>query len=71
MADPLGRKHQIDRKPKNRANVDRVCGYAMNMERKSFQRNPSANHIYFDAYLVLFGSDKAYEMLTKAREGLE
>lgn len=68
MADPLGRKHTTIHKPKNRPQVDRVCAYVCATTAKDFKKKPSANHIYFDAFVVLFGSDEAYKMLTKVRE---
>lgn len=67
MADPLGRKHQVPRSVKNRSQVNRVCDYVLEAERKDFLKSPSANHIYFEAYLVIFGSDEAYKMLSILR----
>lgn len=70
MADPLGRKHQTIKIPKNRHNVDRVCDWILNDKelKACFKRKPTSEHVYFDAYLVLFGSDEAYKMLSEARD---
>lgn len=67
MADPLGRKHQIDRIPKNRWQVNNVADYVMKNELKNFNKKPSSSHIYFDAYSLVYGSEEAYKMLDKAR----
>jgi glutaredoxin len=68
MADPLGRKHTTIHKPKNRHQIDRVCDYVLFAKRKDFAKKPSADHVYFDAYSVIYGTDEAYKMLTKAKE---
>ena len=65
--DPLGRKHQIDRKPKNRWRVDDLCDYVMKLKEKSFQKDPSSSHIYYSAYAILYGEESAAKMLTGVR----
>ena len=69
--DPLGRNHSIVRKPLNRHHVDAVCDYILVHEEKDFfagDERPSVNHVYYDAYVVLFGSSQAIGMLTRAQE---
>jgi hypothetical protein len=66
--DPLGRNHQIERKPKNRWQIDRVCDHVMLTTYESFKDNPSSLSIYYDAYCVVFGNDEAFKMLQRTRE---
>lgn len=72
MADPLGRKHQSVRKPKNRHHVDSVCNYILDTEHNDFYstsgERPSINHVYFDAYAVIHGLEAAMIMLRNAQE---
>lgn len=65
------RKHQTVKKPKNRAQVDSVCNYILMHEEEDFfkgDNKPSAKHVYYDAYSVMFGSVEAGQMLAEARE---
>ena len=68
MSDPLGRNHQIKRRPTNRDSVNNVCDYVLDCERENFNKNPSAKHVYYDAFLVIYGTDEATKMLAKARD---
>jgi hypothetical protein len=70
MADPLGRKHQIQRIPKNRWQVDKVCQYVMDKERRNFTKKPTATHIFFDAYAVVYGQEEAFKMLNTIRSDI-
>lgn len=63
--DPLGHRHQLPKTPNKRYQIDRCADYVMDAEKKSFKRKPSANHIYFDAYSVIHGTEEAYKMLRK------
>ncbi len=69
--DPLGRNHGTVQKPTNRANVDSVCYYVLNNEEKDFhfgEERPSVNSVYYDAYMVIYGTAEANKMLRKAQE---
>lgn len=68
MSDPLGRKHQTVRKPTNRPAVDHVCNYVLIKAKDEFYRKPSVKHVYYNAYLVIFGSEAAALMLADARD---
>ena len=63
--DPLGRRTQLPRTVTNRAQVDRVCDWVLDVMKADFEVRPSANHVYFDAYSVIFGMPAAGEMLRK------
>lgn len=65
--DPLGRRTQLPRTATNRAQVDRVCDWVLDSAsiKAEFLKKPSANHVYFDAYSVIFGMAAAGEMLRK------
>lgn len=65
--DPLGRKHQLPRQPNQRSIIDAVCNHVLRTEKKSFEKNPSASHVYFDAYTMIHGWSTACEMLRKVR----
>lgn len=71
MSDPLGRKHQMRRRPPGRHLVDNVCNYILEHEKKDFysdHERPSAKHVYFDAYAVIYGVDSAMTMLRDAQK---
>jgi hypothetical protein len=70
MADPLGRKHTTIHKPKNRHHVDSICDHILTHEKTDFhhgKRKPSAQHVYFDAFAVMYGVEEACKMLDEAR----
>lgn len=71
--DPLGRNHQIERRPTNRGSVDNVCNFVLNHFKDDFLCSdigirPNSKHVYYDAYLVIFGTKAANEMLSKAQK---
>lgn len=43
--------------------VDMCLWYILDSERDDFAENPSASHIYFEAYLACFGLRLAKELL--------
>jgi hypothetical protein len=72
--DPLGRNHQIDRRPTNRGSVDNVCNYILKHEKEDFfngEERPSSKHVYFDAALVIYGSGPACVLLHQAQDDWE
>lgn len=67
MPDPLGRKHQTVRKPKNRWRIDAVLQYVMEKEIGSFQKKLSTAHIYYQAFAIYYGEEAAIGMLARKR----
>lgn len=55
-------------KPHGRHHVDSVCNYILEHEEKDFRENPSTNHVYYDAYAVIYGIAAANRMAASARE---
>lgn len=69
--DPLGRNHTTIHKPTNRHAVDRVCHYILNTEEKDFcsgDERPRWSHVFFDAYVVVYGYEEAIKMLRVQQE---
>lgn len=62
------RKHQTVKKPKNRHFVDVLCDYILaDKEHKDFLKNPTANHVYYNAYALRHGTAQANQLLLAAK----